>query len=166
MAERPDLAAASRSHRNAPRYVGLGRSPRRASVRAECGIRQAVHDVVRATRSRSWRRRVGSHVLFSQRCGWHSAWSGSLLLTAMQDTPESIPAVERWIETWVPRVSRAIAAFHTIFDEMAARRRRALRSSAQRDRAILPRLPRIPFRPSRSTARRIEVMADAFPGIP
>ena len=51
-------------------------------------------------------------------CGWHRAWSGSLLLTAIRDTPESIPAVERWIETWVPRVSRAIAAFHPIFDEM------------------------------------------------
>ena len=40
------------------------------------------------------------------------------MLTAIRDTPESIPAVERWIETWVPRVSRAIAAFHPIFDEM------------------------------------------------
>ena len=51
-------------------------------------------------------------------CAWHRAWSGSLLLTAIRDTPESIPAVERWIEIWVPRVSRAIAAFHPIFDEM------------------------------------------------
>ncbi len=51
-------------------------------------------------------------------CAWHRAWSGSLLLTAIRDTPASIPAVERWIETWVPRVSRAIAAFHPIFDEM------------------------------------------------
>ncbi len=51
-------------------------------------------------------------------CAWHRVWSGSLLRTAIGDTPESIPAVERWIETWVPRVSRAIAAFYPIFDEM------------------------------------------------
>lgn len=51
-------------------------------------------------------------------CVWHRAWSGSLLLAATRDTPESIPPVERWIEIWVPRVSRAIAAFQPIFDEM------------------------------------------------
>ena len=67
VAGRPDLAAAPRNHRNAPRYVGLGRSPRRAPVRAEAGFRRAVHDPVRATCSRSRRRCVGSNVLFSQR---------------------------------------------------------------------------------------------------
>jgi len=51
-------------------------------------------------------------------CAWHRAWSESLMLTAIRDTPPSTPAVERWIEIWVPRVSRAIAAFHPIFEEM------------------------------------------------
>jgi toluene monooxygenase system protein E len=51
-------------------------------------------------------------------CAWHRAWSESLMLTAIRDTPQSTPAVERWIEIWVPRVSRAIAAFHPIFEEM------------------------------------------------
>jgi toluene monooxygenase system protein E len=51
-------------------------------------------------------------------CAWHRSWSKSLLLTAVRDTPESSPAIQRWIEIWVPRVSRAIAAFHPVFDEM------------------------------------------------
>lgn len=40
------------------------------------------------------------------------------MLTAIRDTPQSTPAVERWIEIWVPRVSRAIAAFQPIFDKI------------------------------------------------
>ena len=52
-------------------------------------------------------------------CAWHRAWSESLLLTAIRDTPESAPAVERWIENWAPRVSRAVSALQPIFDEMS-----------------------------------------------
>ena len=63
----------------------------------------------------------------------------------------------------MPRVSRAIAAFHPIFDEMLpggeARFATVLGEIEQFGQA----LPRIPFRPSRSPARRVEVMADAFP---
>jgi hypothetical protein len=51
-------------------------------------------------------------------CAWHRAWSESLLLNAIRDTPESAAAVERWIENWAPRVSRAVSAFRPIFDEM------------------------------------------------
>jgi len=29
------------------------------------------------------------------------------------------PAVERWIENWAPRVSRAVSALQPIFDEMS-----------------------------------------------
>jgi toluene monooxygenase system protein E len=52
-------------------------------------------------------------------CAWHRAWSESLLLTAIRDTPESASAIERWIENWVPRVSRAVSALQPIFDEMS-----------------------------------------------
>jgi len=51
-------------------------------------------------------------------CAWHRAWSGSLILTAIRDTPESAPVIEGWVENWAPRVSRAISAFRPIFDEM------------------------------------------------
>jgi len=51
-------------------------------------------------------------------CAWHRAWSESLLLNAIRGTPESAPAVERWIENWTPRVSRAVSAFRPVFDEM------------------------------------------------
>ena len=44
LAGRPDLATAARSHRNAPGYMGLGRSPRCTPVRAEARLRRAVHD--------------------------------------------------------------------------------------------------------------------------
>ena len=50
-------------------------------------------------------------------CAWHRAWSRSLLLTAIRDTPESATAVERWVSRWVPRVNGALAAFHPIFDQ-------------------------------------------------
>lgn len=56
---------------------------------------------------------------FNEDCAWHRAWSESLLLTAIRDTPESAPAVERWIENWAPRVSRAVSALQPIFDEMS-----------------------------------------------
>ena len=52
-------------------------------------------------------------------CAWHRAWSESLLLTAIRDTPESASAIERWIENWVPRVSRAVSALQPIFDEIS-----------------------------------------------
>jgi toluene monooxygenase system protein E len=52
-------------------------------------------------------------------CAWHRAWSESLLLTAIRDTLESASAIERWIENWVPRVSRAVAALQPIFDEIS-----------------------------------------------
>jgi toluene monooxygenase system protein E len=52
-------------------------------------------------------------------CAWHRAWSESLLLTAIRDTPESASAIERWIENWVPRVSRAVSALQPIFEEMS-----------------------------------------------
>ena len=64
-------------------------------------------------------------------CAWHRAWSESLLLTAIRDTPESAPAVERWIENWAPRVSRAVSALQPIFDEMSQGGVGALRDSAQ-----------------------------------
>jgi hypothetical protein len=51
-------------------------------------------------------------------CAWHRAWSGSLILTAIPDTPESAPVIEGWVENWAPRVSRAVSAFRPIFDEM------------------------------------------------
>jgi len=51
-------------------------------------------------------------------CAWHRSWSESLIVSAIRDTPESAPSVKRWIETWVPRVSRAISALQPIFDEM------------------------------------------------
>jgi toluene monooxygenase system protein E len=44
-------------------------------------------------------------------CAWHRAWSGSLMLTAIRDTPESAPVIEGWIENWAPRVSRAVARY-------------------------------------------------------
>ncbi|HKV95685.1 MAG TPA: MmoB/DmpM family protein [Candidatus Angelobacter sp.] len=50
-------------------------------------------------------------------CAWHRAWSESLMLTAIRDRPESALAVKRWIETWTPRVSRAVSALQPIFDE-------------------------------------------------
>jgi len=52
-------------------------------------------------------------------CAWHRAWSESLLLTAIRDTPQSARAIERWIENWVPRVSRAVSAFQPIYDGMS-----------------------------------------------
>jgi len=52
-------------------------------------------------------------------CAWHRAWSESLLLTAIRDTPESAPAVEHWIENWAPRVSRAVSALQPMFEEMS-----------------------------------------------
>ena len=52
-------------------------------------------------------------------CAWHRAWSESLLLTAIRDTPESAHAVEGWIKNWAPRVSLAVAALQPIFDEMS-----------------------------------------------
>ncbi|MGA9130748.1 MAG: MmoB/DmpM family protein [Candidatus Sulfotelmatobacter sp.] len=51
-------------------------------------------------------------------CAWHRAWSGSLILTALRDTPESARVIEGWIENWAPRVNRAVSAFRPIFDEM------------------------------------------------
>ena len=51
-------------------------------------------------------------------CAWHRAWSESLILTAIRDSPESAPVIEGWVENWAPRVSRAISAFRPIFDEM------------------------------------------------
>jgi hypothetical protein len=51
-------------------------------------------------------------------CAWHRAWSGSLMLTAIRDTPESAPVIKGWIEKRAPRVSRAVSAFRPIFDEM------------------------------------------------
>ena len=51
-------------------------------------------------------------------CAWHRACSGSLMLTAIRDTPESAPVIKGWIEKWAPRVSRAVSAFRPIFDEM------------------------------------------------
>ena len=51
-------------------------------------------------------------------CAWHRAWSESLILTAMRDTPESAAVIEGWIENWAPRVNRAVSAFRPIFDEM------------------------------------------------
>jgi toluene monooxygenase system protein E len=52
-------------------------------------------------------------------CAWHRAWSESLMLTAIRDTPLSAAAVEGWIKNWAPRVSRAISAFRPVFDEMS-----------------------------------------------
>ena len=52
-------------------------------------------------------------------CAWHRAWSESLLLTAIRDTPQSAHAVEGWIKNWAPRVSRAVSALQPIFDEMS-----------------------------------------------
>ena len=51
-------------------------------------------------------------------CAWHRAWSASLILTAIEDTPESARVIEGWIENWAPRVSRAVSAFRPIFDGM------------------------------------------------
>jgi toluene monooxygenase system protein E len=51
-------------------------------------------------------------------CAWHRAWSGSLIQTAIRDTPESALVVQGWIENWAPLISRAISAFLPIFDEM------------------------------------------------
>ena len=69
-------------------------------------------------------RKAGDDVLdrlffsLNEDCAWHRSWSESLIVSAIRDTPESAPAVKRWIETWVPRVSRAISALQPIFDEM------------------------------------------------
>lgn len=52
-------------------------------------------------------------------CAWHRSWSESLIVTAIRDTPESASAVVRWIETWTPRVSRAVSALQPIFDEVS-----------------------------------------------
>ena len=51
-------------------------------------------------------------------CAWHRAWSESLIVTAIRDTPQSAHAVEGWIKNWVPRVSRALSAFRPVFDEI------------------------------------------------
>ena len=55
-------------------------------------------------------------------CAWHRAWSESLVLAAIRDTPASASAVECWIGNWAPRVSRALSAFRPIFDEMPSGR--------------------------------------------
>jgi toluene monooxygenase system protein E len=52
-------------------------------------------------------------------CAWHRSWSESLIVTAIRDTPESASSVVRWIETWTPRVSRAVSALQPIFDEVS-----------------------------------------------
>jgi len=51
-------------------------------------------------------------------CAWHRAWSESLMLTAIRDTPQSAHVVKGWIENWAPRVGRAVSAFRPVFDEM------------------------------------------------
>jgi toluene monooxygenase system protein E len=62
---------------------------------------------------------VSGRIFFSlnEDCAWHRTWSRSLMLTAIRDTPESATAMERWVARWVPRVNRAVAAFHPIFDQ-------------------------------------------------
>jgi toluene monooxygenase system protein E len=62
---------------------------------------------------------VLARIFFSldEDCAWHRAWSRSLIMTAIRDTPESAAAVERWVARWTPHVDRAVAAFHPIFDQ-------------------------------------------------
>ena len=68
-------------------------------------------------------RTAGDDVLYrlffslNEDCAWHCSWSESLIVTAIRDTPESASAVVRWIETWTPRVSRAVSALQPIFDQ-------------------------------------------------
>ena len=50
-------------------------------------------------------------------CAWHRAWSRSLVMTAIRDTPESAAAVGRWVARWTPRVDHAVAAFQPIFHQ-------------------------------------------------
>jgi toluene monooxygenase system protein E len=50
-------------------------------------------------------------------CAWHRAWSHSLIMTAIRDTPESAAAVGRWVARWMPRVDHAVAAFQPIFHQ-------------------------------------------------
>ena len=56
-------------------------------------------------------------VSLDEDCAWHRAWSRSLIMTAIRDTPESAAAVGRWVARWTPCVHHAIAAFHPIFHQ-------------------------------------------------
>src|SRR6202040_693837 len=79
-----------------------------ALVALQCVLKPAFDDVL-----------DGMFFSLNEDCAWHRAWSESLLLTAIRDTPESASAIERWIENWVPRVSRAVSALQPIFDEIS-----------------------------------------------
>ena len=118
VAGRPDLAAASRSHRNAPGYMGLAE----ALVALQLVLKPAFDELF-MTQFGRLARAAGDYVLdrifsLNEDCAWHRAWSRSLMLTAIRDTPGSAPVIEGWIENWAPRVSRAVSAFRPIFDEM------------------------------------------------